>query len=392
MSDFKTNKDFRKGRLADLPYQDPTFLSFVLLFDFGDSLDLRPDSTLESPLLVKDGALKYYDKLIANAGDDAPFFEERKEALQNFITALRDINTKAPWYWQGLSGVEKLLQYDTSNPYFGGDDSKLTISTLESINLAISGLMHLYRKAVWDEHKWSWILPQNLRFFRMYVYVTEIRAIRQYSGEKSDTQLKNYEPITGEQHRPYFMFSLGHCEFDITSGTSPFADLSKNPEGQAANEIVISYEMLHQVQSRALNGIVKTEYNLDKLSPAPDFEAVIIEQPNANSEQSADPDSLAKSRLANLAESAVDDLKRLSQDKKAEIEQFIRNNTVNKFQNPGNVFKNFVRRLDNATDINQQTRNLGVAVQQNVYGVSPGDTIGDALKSAARDSLGNVYN
>lgn len=373
MSDFRTNKDFRKGRLADLPYQDPTFLSFVLLFDWYD--------TLESPLLAKDGALKYYDKLIKDAGDNASFFEERKEDLENFIKALKTINTRAPWYWQGLGGIDRLLQYDTNNAYYGGDEAKLTISTLESINLAISGLMHLYRKAVWDEHKWSWILPQNLRHFKMYVYVTEIRAIKNFDEAGLNPFKKSIDPLTGEKHRPYFMFSLGHCEFDIKSGTTPFADLSKNPDGQAANEIVIQYEQLNQVQSRALNGIVKTEYNQDKISPAPDFE-------NLNTNVAA----RITSSLTNLGEQAIDDLQRLSRDKMLEIEQFIRNNTTNRFQNPGNVFKNFVRRLDNATDINQQTRSLGTAVQQNVYGVAPGDNIGDALKGAARDSLGNIYN
>lgn len=372
MSDFKNIDDFRKGKLASRPYQDPTYLSFVLLFDFNDAQN--------SPFLSKNGALAYYDKLIKEAGDNQSFFEERKEALQNFIDALRIINNEMPWYWQSLAGVDRLLKFNTANPYWGGDDAKLDITTLESINLAVAGLMQLYRKAVWDEHKWGWIIPANLRKFRMYIYVTEVRTIKNFDEAGLNPLKKKVVPITGLDARPYFMFGLGQCEFDITSGASAFSELTKSPENAASGDISIKYEHLNQIQSRALNGIVETKFNTDKLSPAPDFE-----------KQNRSLTARITQQLEDLGEQYVDDLKRLSRDKQLEIEQFIRNNTVNRFQDPGNIFKNFVRKVDDATDINQQTRNIGVAVQQNVHGVKPGDTISGTLNRAAQESLGNVH-
>lgn len=371
MSDFKHIKDFRKGKLS-LPYQDPTYLSFVLLFDFSDNEN--------SPLLSQNGALKYYDKLITESGDNKAFFEERKEDLMNFIIALKTINNEMPWYWQSLGGVDTILKYDTLKPYRGGEEAALTIATLESINLAVTGLMQLYRKAVFDEYKWGWIIPANLRKFRMYVYVTEIRPIKNFDEAGLNPFKRKVVPITGVDARPYFMFSLGQCEFNIQSGTAAFAELSKSPENAASSDIIIKYETLLQVQSRALNGIVETNYNTDKLSPAPDFE-----------EQNRSLSARAISKIEDFTESALDGLKRLSRDKQLEIEQFIRNNTTNRFQDPGNLFQNFVRKVDNATDINQQTRDIGSAVQQNVYGVNSGDNIGSTLDRAAQDSLGNVY-
>lgn len=373
MSDFKNIDDFRKGKYPSHPYQDPTYLSFVLLFDFTDKQN--------SPLLAG-AATDYYDKLIKESGDNQAFFEERKEDLENFIKALKTINNHMPWYWQSLGGLDKILQYDTQNPFRGGDESKLTITSLESINLAVAGMMHLYRKAAFDEYKWSWILPKNLRQFRMYAYVTEIRSIKNFdeSGLSLNPFKKKAVPLTGLEHRPYFMFSLGFCEFDITSGTTAFADLSKNPEAAAMGDISISYEGLNQIQARALNGIVETKFNTDKLSPAPDFE-----------KQNSSVAARLIDGFENLVEDAVDDLKRLSQDKMQEIQQFVRDRTTNKFENPGNVFKNFVRRVDGATDINQQSRDIGAAVQENIYGAKPGSTIGNTLDKAAQDSLGNVY-
>jgi hypothetical protein len=342
-----------------------------LVFDFNNKNN--------SPLLAG-AAEEYYDRLIANAGENALFYQERKEDLQNFIKALRTINKEMPWYWQSLTGVERLLKFDPNNPYFGGDEATLTITTLESINLAITGLMHLYRKAAFDEHRWSWILPKNLRDFGLLIYATEIRAIKNFDEAGINPFKKKVEPLTGTQYRPYFMFSLGFCQFDITSGTTAFSELSKNPEEPESSEIVIKYKRLNHIESRVLNGIVKSTYNTDKLSPAPDFE-----------ERNGSITGRIRAELESLGNQAVDDLERLSRDKKLELEQFIRNRTTNQFQNPGNLFKNFVRRIDEASDINQQTRNLGAAIQDNVYGVTDGDTIGDALNIAATRSLGNVY-
>ena len=36
MSDFKEISDFRKGRKMGLQYQDPTYLSFIFMFNWHD--------------------------------------------------------------------------------------------------------------------------------------------------------------------------------------------------------------------------------------------------------------------------------------------------------------------------------------------------------------------
>lgn len=386
MSDFKNIKDFRKSKTSKHPYQDPTYLSFVLLFDFHDKI--------HSPLLT-DRAEKYLERLAVT--DE--YYAEKLEALKNFKKALRTINVEMPWYWQSLSGLERLLQYDPSSPFRGGDDAIITISTLESINLAIAGLMHLYRKAVFDERKWSWIVPKNLREFRVYVYVTEIRTIRNMSAPsltglnpidfpdnfKPSIEVKNSNSeISGERARPYFMFELGQCEFDMKSGVSAFAELSKNPE-VATGEISFTYDVLQGVQSRALNGIIKTEFNNDKLSPAPDSETESFKslQEFANSK--------LNQKLEDVATGAITDLKNLARDKKNELTTAARNATTNRVPNFENVFQNFVRQVDGATDINQQTRSIGQAISENVYGATTGETINSALGRAASNSLGNVY-
>lgn len=386
MSDFKNIQDFRKSRLSRHQYQDPTYLSFLLLFDFADGVN--------SPLLSKPA-----ETFLENLGDP---YAERLEALQNFKKALKTINNEMPWYWQSLSGLERIQQYNPENAYFGGDDAELTIGTLESINLTVAGLMHLYRKAVFDENKWTYILPANLRRFRMYVYVTEVRTIKNLSEPKInglDTAQfpDNFKPsigidnknkgISGTQNRPYFMFSLKYCEFDLASGTSAFSELQKSPESEATGEIKIKYEALYSMESRVLNGIVESQYNGDNISPAPDVE-------------DQQPDNLldwakgeATQKVSELSDRAVTEMKNRSINRLQELEAEAKRQTVGRLNaEVNNIFQDFVQGVDRDLVPAQQTSNIKAAIADNVYGLTEeGNTIGDALNSAAKNSLGNVY-
>ena len=398
MSDFKNTQDFRKSKLSKHAYQDPTYLSFTLMFDFADAAN--------SPFLSKP-AEDFLFKLTEGEGNESSeFYKERLEALVNFKKALKTINIDMPWYWQGLSGLEKLQQYDPQKPYKGGPEAVLTIETLESLNLPIAGLMHLYRKAVFDERKWTYILPANLRKFRMYVYVTEVRTIKNMSKPKINGFNKgalkgfpdNFKPsidiqnsnegISGTEGRPYFMFGLKYCEFDMASGTGSFADLKKSPEGAASGEIVIKYEKLYSLEARALNGIITSEFGNDNISPAPDSE-------------SGGPDTLmdwavdkAIAAGKQFADRAVTDLKTMANSKVGELKQQAKDATVGRLNAAvQNAYKNFVSGVDDAAALPNQARNISAAITENVHGglIQPGNTLGDTLNSATARSLGNVH-
>jgi len=400
MSDFKTPMDFRKGSYRKYPYQDPTYLSFALLFDFYD---------IESSPLLAGGA----EHFLKGLADEDRFYKERLNDLQNFIKTLNEVNRELPWFWQSLKGLERLQQYNPENAYIGGDDAKLEIETLESLNLTISGLMHLYRRAIFDERKWSYIIPANLRVFRMWIYVTEVRSIAileniKVNGipkkldkstitgfpdnikPKIDVENKN-AGISGTEGRPYFLVGAKYCEFDLSSGTTIFADLSKNPE-MAKEALTIKYEKLEKVEARVLNGIIKQSYAEGQLSPAPDQEMF--------ASQSKTPIEFAKDKLKGkidkISESAKADLKNLAESKKREVLQRLRDETINRVPTFENVFSNFIRRTDQASTnaLNEVIagKNIGAAINANVYGVLPGSTIGQGLNQAAVNNLGNVYN
>ena len=399
MSDFKTSMDFRKGSYRKFPYQDPTYLSFALLFDFYD---------IESSPLLAGGAVNFLKPL----AEQDSFYKERLDDLQNFIKTLNEINRELPWFWQSFKGLERLQQYNPENAYIGGDDAKFEIETLESLNLTISGLMHLYRRAIFDERKWSYIIPANLRKFRMWVYVTEVRTIAAVEKVKVNGIPKkldksaitgfpdNFKPkldvenqnagISGPEGRPYFMIGAKYCEFDLTSGTTIFADLNKNPE-MAKSALTIKYEKIEKVEARVLNGIIEQSYAEGQLSPAPDQEMF--------SNESKTPAQFAKDKIKGKLDKVVDsakaDLKALAEKKKAELLQRLKDETINRIPKFENVFSNVLRRADQAstTALNEVIagRNIGAAIQANVYGILPGSTIGQGLNKAAVNNLGNIY-
>jgi hypothetical protein len=388
MSDFKNINDFRKGSHKKFPYQDPTYLSFALLFDWYD-----PEN---SPLLA--GPAEAFLEKLAESNQ---YYQDRLEDLQNFKKALKTINTEMPWYWQSLKGLERLQKYEPTSYYWGGDDAKIEIETLESLNLPIAGLMHLYKKATFDDRKWTWIVPINLRKFKVYIYVTEVRTIQSSISTKVggvnpgagefkptiDTKNQN-ENIMGPSARPYFMFGLGYCEFDMTTGINIFADLSKNPE-MAANSITFKYETLDRIEGRVLNGIItESNYKNNQISPAPDSEYV--------EDTSKTPLEWAKEKATGkvneFKDKAKEAAKKLAEEKKREIEQEIRNRTVNRIPSMENVFSNFVRNIDNATDVSQQTKNIGNNINANVFGNLTGSTIQQGLQRAAKNALGNVFD
>jgi hypothetical protein len=206
---------------------------------------------------------------------------------------------------------------------------------------------------------------------------------------KIDVENKN-AGISGPEGRPYFLIGAKYCEFDLASGTTIFADLSKNPE-MAKEALSIKYEKIEKVEARVLNAIITQSYAEAQLSPAPDKEML--------SNESKTPLEFAKDKIKGKIDSAVasakEDLKALAEKKKAELLQKLKDETINRIPKFENVFQNVVRRADQAstTALNEVVagRNIGAAIKANVYGILPGTTIGQGLNKAAVNNLGNIY-
>lgn len=252
MADFKTTKDFRKMRLFNDMHEDPTFISFFLMFDY---------ITEHSPLF--NGQARNY---LLNTVRD----EKRVEHLDNFIKILKLVNSEMPWFWQSITGLEKSVRYgDMKDPYRGateGGESAIDIACLETVELTTAGMMDLYRKAAYDYDRYVEVLPENLRRFSMYVYVTEVRSFKRKPsqvfshgrdrGDYESQALSQKEKEDVRVAKPFFKINLGHCTFDIDSATNIFEGLKKTPEGAAVGSMRIKYGTTHDADRMYANSVI----------------------------------------------------------------------------------------------------------------------------------------
>ena len=194
--------------------EDPTYLGFKFMFDFG-SLPVNLEyGWAPSPLLripnytTTDGAANmpqnmfgqpqygftstnvvYYSAYNYLLQRDGGYLRgnalKRANALRQFQILLQDINNNSPWFFQSITGLDDLekiaisgFQDDIGMDSFNSartSGKTLIVNCLESLNLKMTALANLYNQAMFDADNMRWLVPRNLRKFTMWIYVTEIR-------------------------------------------------------------------------------------------------------------------------------------------------------------------------------------------------------------------------
>lgn len=356
---------FTKGHLkqnSKNPYQDPTYLTFTLMFD------------VTSPLFNKSVA---YTSLKDQYGEPA-----RAEKLLKFTDTLKLINREMPWYFNSITGIDRVMDFNMKEPYWGGDDAKLEIDCNESINLAISGLMDLYREAVYDLKAWTQVLPENYRRFNMYVIVSEVREIMTTKKNKSGNEIDINNDITASS-KPFFMFKFEGCQFDITSAKESFSELNSSEPAQPKPKIRMTYKNVSKQDANYLNGVSTAE---------------ITDGPGVGLEASA----------PTFAERASNALNDAAQTAMGGIKNF---NPIQEFTRPDNVygsvfdqaFERAVNQLDafaggvasipgnilqdGITAGNKEAQNLAKSARENIFGIQPGSTLGAAIRQGSINSI-----
>lgn len=249
---------FLKGfKLSDQgKNEDPTYLGFKFVFDFG-ALPVDPDyGWAPSPLLRVNnytpgngagmasglqnpfgqpaynlgGPIYYsaYNYLLQREGAFAGTSNQikRAQALKQFQVLLNDINTNSPWFFQSIDGLDQLEKIKISGfqTESGADDFDtqrtggkfLTINCLESINLRISALANLYNQAVFDADNMRWLVPRNMRKFTMWIFVTEIR---------------NFYKTTRLTGSSTVLATLDNLSSTLTTNRNPGSNIAVNDTG-----------------------------------------------------------------------------------------------------------------------------------------------------------------
>lgn len=209
--------------------EDPTTLGFNLWFYFSD-LPLGPNKT-PSPLFSEqpgsDSAILYLDKI----GES-----QRSKALKDFKERMRLLVLDTPYYFQTIEGMSGINKFDPANP-FRGQDRKLTINTLESIDLRVASMIARYQEAVYDFEFHRQMVPNNLLFFSFYVVFSEMRSMRKLINAKAENDKDRFEMINESLNAYAYKFEM--CTFDFEN-SNPWMDNVDNKGGESAsNQISI---------------------------------------------------------------------------------------------------------------------------------------------------------
>jgi hypothetical protein len=167
--------NFRKGLFLD-PLDEPTFLTFSIDFKFETeptNVGYGDSNLWTSPLFNnrnKWGAVSF---LMSRS------YAPLANSLTQFKEILRYITNQAPWYFQSIEGLDKMRNQarDTSKGW-KTKDQKITIGTLEAVDLRVQELAELYNHSIYDLTYRRDIVPDNLRWFSMDIYVAEARNLR----------------------------------------------------------------------------------------------------------------------------------------------------------------------------------------------------------------------
>ncbi len=235
---------FLKGfKLSDQgKYEDPTYLGFKIIFDFG-VLPVRADDGLPpSPLFridnyenqqffplnpfaqpqygyrsTPEGNIAYYSaaSYLREREANFPRGGKRSDMLIQFRNLLNDLNTNSPWFFQSIEGLDQLEK--VTRPGFATQQGQtfdpqrtankiLTFNTLEALNLRMTALADLYNQATFDYDNMRELIPRNLRKFTMYIFVQEIRNFfktsRLIGSSAALTAINNLSDLLGAGNNP----------------------------------------------------------------------------------------------------------------------------------------------------------------------------------------------
>lgn len=145
----------------------------------------------------------------------------REDMLNTFIAQWNDLQDNFQWQFQSVSGINSVMKV---NPAFGKripSDARITFTMLESLDQRVTHLLNLYRKIAWDDTYQRWVLPDMMRFFRIKIYITELRTFHRSNfsyiepGEiNNDMDMMLYALV---DTMPTYVLELERCEFDIES-------------------------------------------------------------------------------------------------------------------------------------------------------------------------------
>ena len=285
----KNRNDFRiTDRVGINRFDTPNALFYKLVFYFSDEsglLGLDGINGFDTDVLQNDivktksdnGNKTYtFDPKTQNIKNTAYNFLllneelERAEMLKNFLILLSEINSKSPWYFQEINGIDSALErkiFSEGELKIEDKPGQFTIKCLnDAYDDRIGTLLDLYRASCFSYQNKKEIVPRNLRKFNMGIllFSAPIRGKGGKSGDKNNRiEIPNgiedyYIPSTK-------LIEFRNCEFDYNSSKSPFGTLNTS-EAPFSPEytITINYDDCYESRYNEIMQEIITDFiNID---------------------------------------------------------------------------------------------------------------------------------
>lgn len=237
---------------------EPTFLTFSIDFVF-DVYQIPQLSISNSPLFDTSSNYSAVSYLKSRG------FEAESRRLNKFIEVLKYLSQEEPWFFQSIVGLKEMWAGATDMAQnFKGKEKKLTVGTLESLDLSITYLADLYRKSVYDSFYMRELVPENLRYFQVDVYVAEFRDLQIFDNDIDKmliqlNPLKNQNKTFFEKYATFNKFVCHMCEFDFSNSFAGGDALNVHTPEMAINTFDIKVNWFMEQHSFGFDDIITAE-------------------------------------------------------------------------------------------------------------------------------------
>ena len=209
----------------DSPTGEPGWFYFKVFFNFdtqhglfGGLLEEENDNGERGSM--PDDSDSAWNYLNMNTGHyTRSHMLDRQTALEYFGESLSFINSKAPWFFDSISGLDRAAAIVMQEPM---KDRYIELGLKEdAVDMRLTALFDLYKYACYDNINLKEVVPQNLRQFEMVVvlfhtplrwYHTAMKTMR-----RGAFPYKNLSDANMDNRMTYKMFSFKGCEFDPES-------------------------------------------------------------------------------------------------------------------------------------------------------------------------------
>lgn len=271
--------------------------------------DARNDSTIHNKT-------KFYSafQYLRSRNEDT-----RAKYLYYFVNGLYEIQHDYPFIFKKITGIGELEKFDPTAGQRLKTPAKITLECYEGLNLKIRTLFEFYRKAAWDDVYQRWILPENMREFKMIIYVFERRIFqntKMFHATHSKEMAMSYSDLNADI--PVKAYECMPCEFSIADSQSWNDSYSSGTENsEETSKLVVQVK---NVKTYFKNGLLNKDfYNNDK-NVDQKIDSIMIYDLVENIERTGDNSYGEDATLSNLGNATVNGVKALFLNKNILLE------------------------------------------------------------------------